>query len=164
MAAERNSVDSFSNLLRSYRERAGLSQSGLARRAGLDPSFVNRLESGQRSAERSVVEKLVTALDLDPNDTDCLLAAGGHLPNAFTRVFQDPALYRLVRSLSDDRVSNADREQIRNALDLVKDPTLQIIVQILSDRSLSPSDREDFRQVIALIGRRWRRLDNHTPS
>ena len=40
--------ESFGVLLRTLREQAGLSQSALARQAGLDPSFVNRLESGRR--------------------------------------------------------------------------------------------------------------------
>ncbi|HLZ08395.1 MAG TPA: helix-turn-helix transcriptional regulator, partial [Chloroflexota bacterium] len=43
--------DSFGVLLRTLREQAGLSQSALARQAGLDPSFVNRLESGRRGVE-----------------------------------------------------------------------------------------------------------------
>ena len=39
----------FSALLREFRSRAGLSQNALARRAEIDPAYINRLESGARA-------------------------------------------------------------------------------------------------------------------
>lgn len=126
MATERDNTNSFGCLLRAYREKAGLSQSALARRAGLDPSFVNRLESGQRSAERSVAEKLIAALELPPADTDRLLAAGGHLPALFTRIgLQDPTLHLVVQILSDDRISPEDRDEFREVIRLIGQRWLQ---------------------------------------
>jgi transcriptional regulator with XRE-family HTH domain len=120
MTAERSEGASFANLLRTLRERAGLSQSALARRAGLDPSFVNRLESGQRTAERSVVEKFIAALELDQTDADLLMAAGGLLPTLFDRVgLQDPTLQLVVQILSDERLSPEDREEFREVIRLI---------------------------------------------
>ncbi len=120
MALEQNGTVSFGSLLRAYRERAGLSQSALARRAGLDPSFINRLESGQRSAERSVAEKLINALGLDPADTDRLLAAGGHLPALFSRIgLHDPTLHLVVRILTDDQLTPEDRDEFREVIRLI---------------------------------------------
>ena len=120
MTAERSEGASFANLLRTLRERAGLSQSALARRAGLDPSFVNRLESGQRTAERSVVEKFIAALELDQTDADLLMAAGGLLPTLFERVgLQDPTLQLVVQILSDERLSPEDREEFREVVRLI---------------------------------------------
>ena len=39
-------MEEFAALLRRWRERAGLSQNALARRMGLNPAYVNRLEHG----------------------------------------------------------------------------------------------------------------------
>src|SRR5579884_2802986 len=120
MTIDHSAPESFGSLLRAYRERAGLSQSALARRAGLDPSFINRLESGQRSAERSVAERLISALGLDASDTDRLLAAGGHLPALFSRVgLHDPTLHLVVRILTDDRLTPEDRDEFREVIRLI---------------------------------------------
>lgn len=155
MTIERTSPETFGSLLRSFRERVGLSQSALARRAGLDPSFVNRLESGQRSAERSVAEKLVEALELGPAETDRLLAAGGYLPAAFERIVSDPEVYDLIRSLIEDPASSVRLRELREALRLLNDPALRLVTRILGDERLPPTDRDELRQVITLIARRW---------
>jgi|SRR5579884_1232541 len=161
MTIDHSAPESFGSLLRSYREKAGLSQSALARRAGLDPSFVNRLESGQRSAERSVAQKLVDALDLGHAESDRLLAASGYLPAAFEVIFQDPDLYSLIRSLADEQMSRTRLAALHGAMDLLEDPTLQIVSRVLSDERLPPVDRDEFRRVIALIARRWLPTDDH---
>lgn len=113
-------VVNFGMVLRGFRERAGLSQSALARRAGLDPSFVNRLESGQRGADRAVAEGLARALDLNPTEMDQLLAAGGHLPLLLARLGpQDPTLQLVARILADERLSDADRAAFRQVIELI---------------------------------------------
>ncbi|MBX6772188.1 MAG: helix-turn-helix transcriptional regulator [Chloroflexi bacterium] len=110
----------FPSLLRAFRERAGLSQSALARRAGLDPSFINRLESGQRTADRTVAMRLVAALGLDQADTDRLLAAGGYLPDTLARIGpDDPTLQTVVRILTDERLSPEDRAEFREVIRLL---------------------------------------------
>lgn len=70
----------FHALLRSYRLRAGLSQVRLAELAGIDRSFLNRLESGQRRPSRMVVLRLARALGLDERDRAALLFAAGYAP------------------------------------------------------------------------------------
>jgi transcriptional regulator with XRE-family HTH domain len=120
MATEPGNVGSFGALLRAARERAGLSQSALARKAGLDPSFINRLESGQRSADRAVATALVAALGLGDAEGDRLLAAGGHLPAVFARLgLQDPTLQLVARILADERLSAEDRAAFRQAIELI---------------------------------------------
>lgn len=49
--------------LRSLRIREGLSQSDLARRIGVSPSFVSKLESGGSGVTLETVERLAAALD-----------------------------------------------------------------------------------------------------
>ncbi|MCX2728534.1 helix-turn-helix transcriptional regulator (plasmid) [Thermomicrobium sp. 4228-Ro] len=70
----------FHDLLRSYRLRAGLSQVRLAKLAGIDRSFLNRLESGDRCPSRIVVLRLARALGLDERDRAALLFAAGYAP------------------------------------------------------------------------------------
>ena len=158
---DRGPSESFGSELRAFRERAGLSQSAVARRAGLDPSFINRLESGQRGADRTVAEALIQGLGLDEADADRLLAAGGHLPGLFARLgLQDATLQQVARILADDRVGADDRIAFRQVIELIvrlglQDPTLRQVVQILADDRLSLDDRAEFRQVVELIARRW---------
>lgn len=117
---ERADGNSFGTVLRAYRQRARLSQSEVARRAGLDPSFVNRLESGQRSAERPIAERLANALGIDPAETDRLLAAGGHLPRLFDRVgLQDPTLQIVVQILGDESLPTEERDDFREVIRLI---------------------------------------------
>jgi transcriptional regulator with XRE-family HTH domain len=153
--------ESFGVLLRTLRERAGLSQSALARQAGLDPSFINRLESGRRGVERPVADALVAAMQLPARAADRLLAAGGFLPPSLTKVGLDnPTLQLVVEFLTEESLSSGDRaafhRSIANARKGLGDPTLRLVEQILTDERLSAADREAFRQVVDLIGHRWR--------
>ena len=129
MAEQERVASPFGAALRGFRVRAGLSQNALARRAGIDPAYVNRIEAAQREApvvpRRQVVEALATALQLSPLESDRLLLAGGHAP---ARLLEPGAW----------------------------DATVGLVVEVLADARLSPDDRAEFRQVVRLIGERWR--------
>ena len=66
----------FGALLRSLRVRSGLSQNQLARRAGVDPAYVNRLERASPTSSslpsRKVVLALADTLDAGPVDVERL--------------------------------------------------------------------------------------------
>lgn len=120
------SGEAFGALLQSFRRRAGLSQGALAKLAGIDPSYVNRLERGEREPpKREIVEALITALQLPPDDADRLLVAAGHLPRALQHL--GPL-----------------------------DPTLLLVADILADERIPAEERRQFRQQIALAALRWR--------
>lgn len=70
----------FHELLRAYRARSGLSQVRLAAAAGIDRSFLSRLENGQRWPSRVVVLRLARPLGLDDADRAALLMAAGYSP------------------------------------------------------------------------------------
>jgi transcriptional regulator with XRE-family HTH domain len=53
-------------LIRSHRERLGLSQRSLARRAGMTQAAVNRIERGLASPRWETVRALLLALGLEP--------------------------------------------------------------------------------------------------
>jgi transcriptional regulator with XRE-family HTH domain len=74
-------VTQFGRLVRAYRFKRGLSQNGLARLAGIDPAYVNRMERDPLGApSRTVVLSLADALEMDDGETDHLLYAAGLAP------------------------------------------------------------------------------------
>lgn len=116
----------FASLLRTYRVAAGLSQNALARAVGVNPAYVNRLESGERRpSQRHYVLDLAKAIGLDDEATNRMLEAGGHLPVGYERL--------------DSR-----------------DNTMRLVADILSDQSIPDQERAEFRQLIELVSRRWR--------
>ncbi len=54
----------FGHLMRQSRETAGISQRALAQKVGLDVSYINRLESGERRPRRLTLLKLASALGI----------------------------------------------------------------------------------------------------
>jgi transcriptional regulator with XRE-family HTH domain len=82
-------VNTFAAVLRRFREAAGLSQRGLARRCGLTPAYLSLLEAGRRTPERGAVERIAAALELDAGGQAELLQAAGYSAGpaaALTRV------------------------------------------------------------------------------
>lgn len=119
-------MESFGSRLRSYRERAGLSQNSLAKKVGLSPSYINRLERGEREAPtREVVEALAGTLGLSSSDRDRLALAAGHPPSGLV-------------ALSG------------------KDDIISLVADVLSDESIPEKERDDFRLLIRVMARRWR--------
>jgi transcriptional regulator with XRE-family HTH domain len=71
----------FGQLLAQLRQQRALSQIELARRAGLTPEHLNRLERGHRlRPQRRSVDRLIAALDLSPSESRPLLMAAGFAP------------------------------------------------------------------------------------
>jgi transcriptional regulator with XRE-family HTH domain len=121
-------VEEFGTLLQRWRERAGLSQNALARRMGVNPAYVNRLEHGGRGAgNRELVEAVATALALAPAERDALLASAGHWPAALAEL--GPA-----------------------------DPSLRLVADVLADPSLSARAKALFRLHLRLAALPWRAL------
>lgn len=116
----------FSELLKLFRERAGVSQNGLADRSGKDPGTINRLESGKRlPSNREQILALADALDLGSADADRLASAAGFLPRSY------------------------------DAID-VGDSDLRLVAELLTDQTLRPDELRDLRLQIRLAARRFR--------
>ena len=119
-------MDDFAGLFRRWRERAGLSQNALARRMGVNPAYVNRLEHGGRGAgNRELVDAAADALGLSADERDALLGAAGHWPSSLAVL--GPA-----------------------------DPSLQLVASVLTDPELSDQDRTLFRLQVRLAALAWR--------
>jgi transcriptional regulator with XRE-family HTH domain len=111
----------FIGRLQAARQRAGLSQNQLARLAGIDPSYLNRIERGEREPpRREVVEALADALGLSPDAADDLLVSAGHLTRALARLGPlDPTIRLVAEALGDEAVPAADRAALRETLALI---------------------------------------------
>jgi len=70
----------FGAALARARMTVGMSQHRLAHEAGYTPSYVCRLESGQREPSRETVAALCAVLVLDEYDTGLLHVAAGYVP------------------------------------------------------------------------------------
>ncbi len=68
-------MSTFGSELRSYRQRAGMSQEGLATRAGLSPEAVSLLERGRRSPRMTTLSLLADALRLTGPERERFFAA-----------------------------------------------------------------------------------------
>lgn len=118
-------MERFSELMKEFRQRGGLSQNELARRAGVDPAYVNRMERANGPIPRpAVLNALITTLQLDALETEKLLVAAGYCPQSVTRLG-------------------------------TWDQALDLVANVLGNKSLSDRERDEFREVIRLVAARW---------
>ena len=97
-------MSTFGAILKSYRERAGLSQNELAVHAGLNVSTISRVEKGERGPlrKRSQVMALAKALRLKQDEVDILLSAADLAPSVATELSlhpRDGTLYKIAQEL-----------------------------------------------------------------
>jgi transcriptional regulator with XRE-family HTH domain len=118
--------DEFASLLRSYRERSNRSRNNLAHEVGVDPSYLTRIEHGDREPPRQhIVEAIARALRLSVSDRNRLLVAAGYAPLSVVQLG-------------------------------TWDDTLQAVADVLNDSRLSAEERQQFKDVVQLISARWR--------
>lgn len=127
--AEADRLPAFGAIVKRMRLRAGMSQSELARRSGIDRAYVHRIEKPATGEpvvpSRQVVVAIADALELARFESDSLLVAGGYLPVA---------------------VSSAGGWR----------PEFALLADFLSDPFLSELDRAEFRQVLRAVLAHWR--------
>jgi transcriptional regulator with XRE-family HTH domain len=113
----------FGQMLTQLRTAQRLSQNQLAQRAGLNHSYISRLESGGRGdPSRTVVEQFVGALGLDASgrEADELRMAAGFLPVDPAHLLTgETALAKLAALLEDTRLPDASRATLRRILALL---------------------------------------------
>jgi len=126
MEAERSAAAgeegmAFGELLRRYRMARGINQAGLATRAGLDRSYVNRIEAGERGAPtEEATEGLARALELSDAEADRLFAAAGLLPRSLrTLGAGDATILLLAQKLTDARLTPAARAALRATVETI---------------------------------------------
>jgi transcriptional regulator with XRE-family HTH domain len=118
-------TERFGPMLDGLRERANLSRSHLAKMAGVDASYIQRISTEQRDPPRQhIVEALALALRLSVADRNRLLVAAGYMPPSVS----------LLGAWTD---------------------SLQAVSDVLNDSRLSAEERAEFEAVVVAIARRW---------
>lgn len=121
-------------LLRGFRASVGISQDGLARKAGLDPSYISRLERGGRTQpSMETLLKIAEVLGLRSAQRDALLSSAGYgavrFPLSGLVGFAAPVLKgrstlprnelldRLAALLEDDSLSAENKKDMLRAIE-----------------------------------------------
>ena len=108
----------FAVLMREFRERTGRSRNSLAHEVGVDPSYLTRIEHGDREPPRQYIALAIArALRLAPRERDRLLVAGGYTP--VTVGDWDDALAAVAEVLADPLRSEAERAAFRETITAV---------------------------------------------
>jgi transcriptional regulator with XRE-family HTH domain len=120
-------VPTFAELLREFRQRAGLSQRGLAAASAINPAIISRLESEDRGPSGpEQVLAIARALSLGDDDADRLLASAGYWPRTLLALGpQDPTVLAVARLLASPRVSDPARARFRRAVDILVEQWLE---------------------------------------
>lgn len=116
-------MNDFAKLLQKLRLEAGLSQNALARKTGVDPSYINRVERGLRQPPSlGVIHDIAEALELDTFSTNQLLLSAGYAPvkTMSSQTASHPGLQLLSDFLSDEDVSPEHRDLVERDLDLIE--------------------------------------------
>ena len=116
-------MNDFAELLRRLRLEADLSQNALAKKTGVDPSYINRIERGERQPPSvGVIHDIARALELDEFSTNQLLLSAGYAPIIATnpQPATHPGLQLLNDFLSDEGISPEDRDFIERDIDLLE--------------------------------------------
>jgi transcriptional regulator with XRE-family HTH domain len=99
MLACMNSVASFGEHLREWRQRRRLSQLDLASEAEISTRHLSFLETGRAQPSREMVLRLAERLDVPLRERNTLLVAAGFAPLFPQRTLDDPALKAARRAV-----------------------------------------------------------------
>lgn len=123
----------FGELLKGFRERAGLSQYELSDLVKIHPSHISRLERGERKPRLKNVIRFINALCLNEEDGNKLLQAAGYSSKINKPlVFHSPlALYNF-----DPDIADFDATKINN-------PAIKAVYEALSDPELSTEAKKE---------------------
>lgn len=119
----------FSTLLTDFRVRSGKTGAKVAREAGIDASYLSRLERGEREPPRlEVITALARELQLTPEQHSSLLVAAGHPALEFQELGLDATLIGVARVLSHTGVGLATKEAVRKGIEAIVALALATVV------------------------------------
>lgn len=78
-------AESLSNILRELRESSGTSLRQAAKDLDVNPAYLSRVERGQKTASKSVQERLANYYDVEPEVVE---VATGKLPRDLVEILQ----------------------------------------------------------------------------
>ena len=127
----------YGDLVKKLRQERGMTQRALARAISLNPTLVNRSESGDRAPSGpDEIAAIARALTLTHAQFDELLASAGYWPAAFVAVGPaDRTMYAVASVLADPSLSDEVRQQLRLAIEGI------VRAVTLSQRSTEAGER-----------------------
>ncbi|MFB6806315.1 helix-turn-helix domain-containing protein [Streptomyces sp. NPDC056387] len=99
MASSMTSSPSVGALLRTWRERRGISQLELAGRADSSSRHISFIENGRSRPSKDMVLRLADRLDVPVRERNALLLAAGHAPHYAQTPLDDPSMGTLRQGL-----------------------------------------------------------------
>ena len=109
--------EDFPLLLRELRESRHCSRNALAKVVGCDPSYLTRIESGDREPPRvHILDALARELRLTTNERNRFFLAAGYAPWSVAACGWDPALQAVTDVLNNWDMSATDLEHFRAVL------------------------------------------------
>ncbi|HEX3246100.1 MAG TPA: helix-turn-helix transcriptional regulator [Chloroflexota bacterium] len=108
-------MSAFHKVLRECRERAGITAYRLARLGNVNSAYIYRMERpGGQVPRRDLLNSLISALQLEESESECLLVAAGYCPESIARLGTwDETLGIVANVLSDKALSDDDRDEFR---------------------------------------------------
>lgn len=98
----------FGMTLTSFRKRERLSQPKLAALCGCSPSYISRLELGQRNPGPATVHLIADALALSEADAEMLYRSAGYI-GPLSEALNDPLAVRVQSLMQDEKVRSSYR-------------------------------------------------------
>lgn len=96
----KSSDRTIADILKGAREERGESLRGAAKSLGVDPSYLSRVETGERSPSESLQEKAESYYSLD---SDAMALVAGRVPADVLRILQNhPELLDEIRERHDE--------------------------------------------------------------
>jgi transcriptional regulator with XRE-family HTH domain len=112
------STMTFADCLIQYRKRRGLKATPLGIMAGVDPSYLSRLERGiMDHPSIEVVTSLAIAMELSHVERDQLLMAARYLPaDVPSSVENSETVYAVLTVLNNEAIPRADRTRFARTI------------------------------------------------
>ena len=105
----------FAPQLAGYRERAKISRNKLAKQVGVDPSYLTRIEHGNREPPRQhIIDALAAALHLSVSEHSRLLLAAGYAPHKLKEIWGEG--FEALVELLDQGWATEDRAAVHTHL------------------------------------------------
>ena len=140
--------EKFKDLLKDLRTAKNLTQRELARRSGMKPSFINRIESGLRGIPNfDKLLALAHGLGLDHDETFMFIK--NSLARKEETVSRRPPL-KYAYPFDAEETDSLKKEIARDisTSDDLQNPTVKLIIETINDPSLTSHQRKERERTI----------------
>jgi len=144
----KNTIATFAQLVRYYRQERGITQQQIAQQAGLSASYMTLLETGRRkNPSWRTVLKLAEAFGLNARERRALIRSAGYSEDTVRKTSVDlspPVMSKLSHFLSLPAGSPKGSKVLRESLDLLE--------SLVAEKSLSRDHRKAVKAARLITG------------